>query len=448
MRAVDIIRKKRDGYPLSPEEIAAFVDAATRDTWPEYQISALLMAIFLRGMDAGETIELTRCMTRSGEVLRHDDLPGPKADKHSTGGVSDSTSLILVPIVAECGVFVPMMSGRALGHTGGTLDKLDAIPGFRTSLSIAEMKSVLRDVGAVLIGQTAEVAPADKKLYALRDVTATVECIPLIAASIMSKKLAEGVDALVLDVKFGGGAFLKSLEQSRILAQTMVSIGTSHGVRTQAVLSAMNSPLGNAIGNALEVIECLEVLQGRGPRDLTNLSLHLAAQMVHLTGIEPTLEEAQTRVQKVWRSGAALERWRRIVERQGGDPRYLEDPSRLALAPCRRTVMAGHRGYVTQIEAEPLGLAAMRLGAGRQRMEDRVDHGVGIRLTARVGDEIREGDPLGEVFARSETEAEQAAAVIRQVCHIGETPPSCEPLIREVITSGMGMQREASLGST
>jgi pyrimidine-nucleoside phosphorylase len=338
-----------------------------------------------------------------------------------------------VPIVAECGVFVPMMSGRALGHTGGTLDKLEAIPGFRTGLTVDEMKSILREVGAVMMGQTTQVAPADKKLYALRDVTATVECIPLIAASIMSKKMAEGIDALVLDVKFGGGAFIKDPVQSRLLAQTMVAIGKASGVRTRAVLSAMDAPLGNAIGNALEVIECLQVLRGSGPKDLTELSLQLAARLVQMTDVARTWDEAWEKVNRAWRSGAALERWRRIVERQGGDPRYIDEPARLPLAPCRQTVTAPHRGYVTAIGAEPLGRAAMRLGAGRQRAEDRVDHGVGIRLAVRVGDQVQAGDLLAEIFARSPSEADQAALVVKQVCHVGEAPMPHEPLVRDVI---------------
>lgn len=433
MRAVDVIRKKRDGQALSASEIAAFVEAASSGSWPDYQLAALLMAIFWRGMDAAETNFLTEGMTRSGQILRHDDIPGPKGDKHSTGGVSDSTSLVLVPLAAECGVIVPMMSGRALGHTGGTLDKLDAIPGFRTQLTIPEMKDVLRDVGAVMIGQTREVAPADRKLYALRDVTATVECIPLIAASIMSKKLAEGIDALVLDVKFGGGAFIKDVSLSRQLAETMVRIGQAQGVRTQAVLTAMNAPLGNAIGNSLEVLECRDVLRGEGPPELTQLSLELAARLVHLSGLAATLPEAVQRVQRVWRSGAALERWRRIVERQGGDAKYLDDPSRLPFAPIRHTVTAERGGYVTAILAEPLGLAAMRLGAGRQRAEDSVDHGVGIRLAIRVGQEVRPGDRLAEIWARTESQAVEAAAVVRHACQIDDAPPPPEPLIRETI---------------
>ena len=433
MRAVDVIRKKRDGEALSASEIAAFVEAATSGHWPDYQLSALLMAIFCRGMDSEETTHLTSCMTRSGHILRHDEIAGPKGDKHSTGGVSDSTSLVLVPVAAECGVIVPMMSGRALGHTGGTLDKLDAIPGLRTQLTVPEMKSALRQVGAVMIGQTAEVAPADRKLYSLRDVTATVECIPLIAASIMSKKLAEGIESLVLDVKFGGGAFIKDLPRSRQLAEAMVAIGKAHGVRTQAVLTAMDAPLGNAIGNSLEVIECLEVLRGQGPRDLTELSLDLAARLVFLAGVTRTLSEAHQRVQQVWQSGAALERWRRIVEQQGGDPHYLDDPSRLPRAPVRRPVKAEREGYVTSIFAEPLGVAAMRLGAGRQRAEDTVDHGVGIRLAVRVGEEVKIGDRLAEIWARSEQDACEAAHVVLRSCRIDESPAISMPVIRDTI---------------
>ncbi len=433
MRAVDIIRKKRDGHALDAAEIAAFIDGATSGSWPDYQLSALLMAIWLRGMNPEEIVALTGVMTRSGRVLNHDEIPGPKADKHSTGGVGDSTSLVLVPLAVACGVVVPMMSGRGLGHTGGTLDKLEAIPGFRTGLSIDEMKAALREVGAAMIGQTADIAPADRKLYALRDVTGTVESLPLIAASIMSKKLAEGIGSLVLDVKFGDGAFLKDINESRQLARTMVDIGKAHGVRTQALLTAMDNPLGFAVGNSLEVIECHETLKGRGPEDLTELSVELAAWMVHLAGVAANLEDARGRVTKVLKSGEALERWRRIVEWQGGDPRCLDECRRLPLAPKRLPVKAERGGYITAIAAEAIGLAAMRLGAGRSRPEDAVDHGVGILFRIVVGERVKVGDTIAEVYGRDDGEMQEVADTVRTACKIGDAEPGPKKLIRETL---------------
>jgi pyrimidine-nucleoside phosphorylase len=433
MRAVDIIRKKRDGHALDAAEIGAFVDGATSGSWPDYQLSALLMAIWLRGMNAEETVALTGAMTRSGRVLNHDEIPGPKADKHSTGGVGDSTSLVLVPLAVACGVVVPMMSGRGLGHTGGTLDKLEAIPGFRTGLSIDEMKAALCEVGAAMIGQTADVAPADRRLYALRDVTGTVESIPLIAASIMSKKLAEGIGSLVLDVKFGDGAFIKDMSESRKVARTMVDIGRAQGVRTQALLTAMDNPLGFAVGNSLEVIECHETLKGRGPEDLTELSVELAARMVHLAGIAPNLEQARGRVTKALTSGEALERWRRIVERQGGNPRAVDDCRLLPLAAKRIVVKAERSGFVAGIAAEAIGLAAMRLGAGRSRAEDAVDHGVGILFRIVVGERVKAGDTIAEVYGRDDGKTHEAAEAVRAACVIGDAAPVPQALIQETI---------------
>jgi pyrimidine-nucleoside phosphorylase len=372
-------------------------------------------------------------MTRSGRVLNHDEIPGPNADKHSTGGVGDSTSLVLVPLAVACGVVVPMMSGRALGHTGGTLDKVEAIPGFRTGLSIDEMKSCLRDIGAVMIGQTGDVAPADRKLYALRDVTGTVESIPLIAASVMIKKLAEGIGSLVLDVKFGDGAFIKDIEQSRKLARTMVDIGRAQGVRTQALLTAMDNPLGFAVGNSLEVIECHETLKGRGPDDITKLSVELAARMVHLAGVAPDLEDARGRVTKALKSGEALERWRRIIERQGGNPRCIDDCRLLPLAPKPLAVKAERGGYVTGIAAEAIGQAAMRLGAGRSRAEDRVDHGVGILFRVVVGERVGAGDTIAEVYGRDNATMQDTAEAILAACQIGDAAPAPQQLIHDTI---------------
>jgi pyrimidine-nucleoside phosphorylase len=431
MRAVDVIRKKRDGLALSDDEVQSFVTAAATGAWPEYQLAALLMAIWLRGMDARETIALTSAMTHSGMVLDLSDIPGPKADKHSTGGVGDSTSLVLVPLVAACGVTVPMMSGRGLGHTGGTLDKLEAIPGFRVGLSIDEMKRSLKSIGAAMIGQTDSIAPADKKLYALRDVTATVESIPLIAASIMSKKLAEGIGSLVLDVKFGNGAFMKRFEDARTLAQTMVGIGNAQGVRTQALLTAMDVPLGFAVGNSLEVIECIETLKGRGPTDLASLSIELAACMVQMSGVADTIDDARRRVDHVLRSGQGVERFRQIVGNQGGDPRCIDDYKRLPLAGKRRIVAAERSGYLMSIEAEPIGRAAMLLGAGRDRTEDSVDPGVGILLRVITGERVKAGEAIAELYGRDDEKIAAAELMVRSACWIGDGPPATVPLIRE-----------------
>src|SRR5438132_110284 len=325
MRAVDIIRKKRDGLALEGAEIEAFVRGVTAGDWPDYQAAALLMAICLRGMTPAETACLTRAMVHSGEKVDLSDLPGPKVDKHSTGGVGDKTSLILAPLAAACGVIVPMMSGRGLGHTGGTLDKLEAIPGFRVGLSLPEFRTALRKVGCALIGQTAEIAPADKVLYALRDVTATVESIALISASIMSKKIAEGIEALVMDVKCGRGAFMKNRPDAQRLAESLVAIGRANGVRTQALLTAMDVPLGRAVGNSLEVIECLETLKGQGPADLEALGVALAGRMLLLAGAAAELPQAEAKVREALASGRGLEKFREVIARQGGDPRVVDD---------------------------------------------------------------------------------------------------------------------------
>src|SRR3984893_2734845 len=338
MRAVDIISSKRDGRTLTRDEIGFFVDGVTSGTMPDYQASALLMAILLRGMSAEETAWLTDAMVHSGVRVDLSDIPGLKVDKHSTGGVGDKTSLILAPLAAACGVPVPMMSGRGLGHTGGTLDKLEAIPGFRVNLSLDEMKAALTRVGCAMIGQTAQIAPADKKLYSLRDVTGTVESIPLISASIMSKKVAEGIDALVLDVKTGSGAFMKTESDSRRLAESLVSIGNASGVKTEAIITAMDAPLGRAVGNALEVIECIDVLKGKGPPDLIDVSVELAARMLVLGRFAADRADAARQVRGAISSGAGLERFRQIIEVQGGDPNVVDDYARFPAAPRRHGV--------------------------------------------------------------------------------------------------------------
>src|SRR5687767_12456092 len=377
MLPVDLIRRKRDGRALTRQEIEYFVSGVTDGTIPDYQASALLMAIVLRGMSPVETAWLTGAMVRSGTRMTYPDVDGVPVDKHSTGGVGDKTSLILAPLAVACGAIVPMMSGRGLGHTGGTLDKLESIPGFRTALSLDELRVAVRTVGCALIGQTAEIAPADKRLYALRDVTGTVESIPLISASIMSKKIAEGIGALVLDVKTGSGAFMKTLEDSRALAHSLVAIGISSGVRTEAVITAMNAPLGTHIGNAHEVVESIDVLKGGGPADTRELSLLLAARMLVVAGIVIDEDDALARVTRALESGAGLETFRRIIEHQGGDPRVIDDYGLLAYAPHEHRVPASQRGFV-RYESEALGRAAVALGAGRARLDDAVDHGVGI----------------------------------------------------------------------
>jgi pyrimidine-nucleoside phosphorylase len=435
MRAVDIIRKKRDGLRLDRAEIDYFVHGVTAQTWPDYQISALLMAVWLRGMDAEETAALTRAMAYSGQRLDLSDIPGPKIDKHSTGGVGDKTSLILAPLAAACGLYVPMMSGRGLGHTGGTLDKLESIPGFRVHLDLAEFKAVLREVGCAMIGQTTDIAPADRVLYALRDVTATVESIPLITASIMSKKIAEGIDGLVLDVKSGRGAFKKVRAQARLLADSLVAAGNADGLRTETLLTNMDAPLGYAVGNAVEVEECIQTLRGNGPADLEELSVKLAAHMVRLAGIKATNEAAEAEVRDVLDSGRGLEQFRELVQHQGGDPAIVDEPKRLPQAAHSVTVNADRPGYVTAIDAEKVGVATMLLGAGRERLDQKIDPGVGAILRTKPGMKVREGDALVEARYRPEARLGVALEMLRQAWMIGDEPPAAAHLILEEITA-------------
>jgi pyrimidine-nucleoside phosphorylase len=433
MRAVDVIRKKRDGHALTPDEIEAFVAAATKKTWPDYQVSALLMAIVLRGMDAAETATLTGAMVRSGEKLDLSDLPGPKVDKHSTGGVGDKTSLILAPLAAACGVVVPMMSGRGLGHTGGTLDKLESIPGFRVGLSLQEFRAALREVGCGMIGQTAEIAPADKALYALRDVTGTVESIPLISASIMSKKIAEGIGALVLDVKCGSGAFMKTHADARRLAESLVAIGTAQGVRTEALLTAMDHPLGHTAGNALEVAESIDTLKGKGPPELETLSVLLASRMVYLAGKAETPMDAEAQVRAALSSGRALEKFRAIVAKQGGNPRVLDDHKHLPAAPHREVLRADRAGHCHGFEAERVGRATVHLGAGRDRVEDAVDPAVGARVLAHRGHRVKAGDGLIELHYRDAAKLAAAKALLADACPIRDDVPAAKPLVLEIL---------------
>jgi len=387
------------------------------------------MATVLRGMTDEETAWLTEAMAQSGARFDLGRLAGRKVDKHSTGGVGDKTSLILAPLAAACGVVVPMMSGRGLGHTGGTLDKLESIPGFRVDLGAREIVDILEDVGCVIVGQTEDIAPADRRLYRLRDVTATVESIPLITASIMSKKLAEGIDALVLDVKVGSGAFMRTLDDAERLARSMVRAGALAGVRTEALLTRMDAPLGRAVGNSIEVVESIQTLRGQGPRDVTELSLLLAARMVLLAGRAASAGDADRRVREALASGAGFERFRRMIERQGGDPEVADEPERLLLAPGREIVRAPRAGYLTGLDALLVGRAAAALGAGRATAEARVDHGVGIRVIATLGALLRAGDPVLELIHRDGNGLADAADLARQAIELGGAPPAPRPLV-------------------
>lgn len=433
MRAVDIIRKKRDGQALTAPEIGWMVAGLADGEVADYQWSALLMAIVWRGMDAEETTALTDAMMRSGSVVDLSAIPGPKVDKHSTGGVGDKTSLILAPIAAAAGVLVPMVSGRGLGHTGGTLDKLESIPGFNVHLDLQRYQQVLAECGLVLIGQTAEIAPADKRLYALRDATATVESIPLLASSIMSKKLAEGIEGLVLDVKTGNGAFLERLEDSRRLAETMCAIGRSLGKRMRAVVTRMDQPLGLAVGNALEMAESIACLKGEGPADLIDLSVELAAEMVVIAEKAETLDKARALCQRTIADGSALERFRKLVTVQGGDPRVIDDLGRLPQARRMVEVLSPRTGYVRSLAAWPIGQATMLLGAGRARVDSAVDPAVGLVLDKKVGDPVEAGERLCTVHSNDETRLEQALAMIRDAFTIGQSRLEPDPLIVERI---------------
>ena len=430
MRAVDIIRAKRDGEPLSREAIDAFVSGVTTGTWPDYQASALLMAIVLRGMSPEETAWLTDAMVRSGTRVDLSAIPGTKVGKHSTGGVGDKVSIVLAPVAAACGVVVPKMSGRGLGHTGGTLDKLEAIPGFRIALTLDEFTSALRDVGSCLISQTKDIAPADKKLYALRDVTATIESIPLISASVMSKKIAEGSDAVVLDVKCGSGAFMKNEPDALALARSLVAIGTANGVRTEAFITAMEAPLGRAVGNALEIAECIDTLQGNGPKDLEAVTVRLASRMVVIAGRARDAEDGEQRVRDALGSGSALAKFHEIVVRQGGDGAVVSDPSRLPRADQRRSVTAPMDGYLVRLDAELVGRASMLLGAGRDRVDAVIDAAAGIVVDRKPGDRVTKGEPVMTMHYNDASRIEAAARLAQSAIEVGDTPPASAPLVR------------------
>jgi pyrimidine-nucleoside phosphorylase len=432
-RAIDVIRKKRDGIELSASEIEGLVSAYTRGDVPDYQVSAWLMAVVLCGMTRGETAALTDAMLHSGEVLDLSSLPARKVDKHSTGGVGDKTSLVLAPLAAAAGVTVPMISGRGLGHTGGTLDKLEAIPGFNVHLPVADFRRVLATCGCAMIGQTAEIAPADRKLYALRDVTGTVESPYLICASIMSKKLAEGIDALVLDVKTGSGAFMKSDQDAAFLAELMVETGERMSKRVVALITDMDQPLGNMIGNALEVVEVIEVLRGRGPDDLRELCLELAGWMLHVGGVSKTVADGKEKSAALISSGAALEKFRRMIELQGGDARVIDDAKRLPQAQNIMQVSSAKSGCVSSMQCEQIGTACVILGGGRERKEDSVDPSVGIVLHKKIGDPVAVGEPLATIYYNAEARAMRARQLIEASCQVSDSAPAPRPLIHRVI---------------
>ena len=433
MRTVDLIQRKRDGEELAPEEIEFLVEGYTTGDIPDYQMSSFLMAVFFSGMSDREVSRLTECMLRSGDTVDLSAIPGVKVDKHSTGGVGDKTSFIVAPLAAAAGVVVPMMSGRALGHTGGTLDKLESIPGFRTNLTAEEFQKQLAELGLCFIGQTDRLAPADRKLYALRDVTATVESIPLISSSIMSKKLAEGVDALVLDVKVGSGAFMKKQVDARRLAQTMVGIGRRMDKKVQALITNMNQPLGYAIGNALEVMEASQTLQNAGPADLTKLSLELAARMIFLGKKAETLEEARRIAEQHLVDGSGYKKLKQVVAAQGGNPQALDKFELLPNATGMREVSCPRGGYVTAIEAADIGTASNMIGAGRDKKEDSIDPAVGIILEVKTGEKVDAGSVLCRLYYTKEDRVDEAAEMVEDAFRISGQKPEERELILEVV---------------
>jgi len=425
VNAVELIERKRDGGRLSDAEIAWLIDGYVADRVADYQMAAMAMTIYLHGLDDAELAAWTGAMLHSGEVFDLSEIDRPKIDKHSTGGVGDKVSIPLAPMVAACGVAVPMMSGRGLGHTGGTLDKLESIPGMEVRLDGSQISTVIKKCGFVMAGQTDNLVPADRKLYALRDATGTVPSIPLIASSIMSKKLAEDLDGLVLDVKVGSGAFMTDLAHARLLASTMVGIGANHGVPVVALLTAMDQPLGNTVGNSLEIAESVELLRGSGPPDLLEVTLELGSRMLALAGIENGTET----LQRVVADGRAFELLLKMVELQGGDPGVLADPSLLPTAPQTMEVTATHTGFVGRCDAKAIGVAAMRLGAGRELKEDKIDHAVGITLLAKVGDPVEAGQPLARIHYRDTVDP----AAVESAFSVSESPvPSHQIILEEI----------------
>ncbi len=437
MRPQEIIAKKRDGEALTHEEINAFITGVCDGSWADYQVSALIMAIFIRGLNHAEQTLITRSMLHSGEVLDFSDIDLPKADKHSTGGVGDKTSLIIAPLAAACGIAVPMISGRGLGHTGGTLDKLESISGYRVNLSLDEFRQTIKKCGFSMIGQTAQIVPADKKIYALRDATATVPYIPLIVASIMSKKLAEGLDALILDVKTGSGAFMEKFDDAKTLAEAMCQTGNSCGVATQAVISDMNEPLGKFVGNALEVFECIELLRGNRDEKMLptlELSIELTARMLVLTKISDSIETAKLKIENALNSGDALEKFRQNIELQGGNPNICDEPKLLLFNDLHEIpIKSANSGFVTAIDTERLGSAIVEIGGGRTKIDDIIDSAVGFQCEKKIGEEIRVDETLGILFARNESQAYAIREKLQFSYQIGDEKPRELELIKAVI---------------
>lgn len=434
MRPQEIIAKKRDGKVLSDVEIGIFIDGVVDASWADYQISALVMAMFMGGMNQREQDTITRAMLESGTVMDFSDIDGPKADKHSTGGVGDKTSLVIAPIAAACGIAVPMISGRGLGHTGGTLDKLEAIPGFNVNLSFPKFKKILKTCGMALAGQTKDIAPADKKIYALRDATATVPTIPLIVASIMSKKLAEGLDVLVLDVKTGSGAFIKNFAESKKLAEALCKTGISFGVNTEALVTDMSEPLGKYVGNALETYECLKILRGETDDAMMptlDLSVELTANMLVQTRIAASQKEAKAKIKQVLDSGQALERFRQNIELQGGDPTICDNPEKLITKGLRRLeIIASGSGYVAEVDALAVGQSVRDIGGGRVKAEDSVDHAVGFESVAKIGAKVSKGDVLGVVLTRTAADAKGISEKLQNAYKISAEIPKVRKLVR------------------
>ena len=434
VRAYDVIKRKRDGNRLTDQEIAGFLDGYLCGEIPDYQMSALLMAVYFKGLESDELAVWASRMLHSGIVLDLSDVPGAKVDKHSTGGVGDKISLPLAPLVAACGVKVPMVSGRGLGHTGGTLDKLESIPGFSVNLSVSTFHELVRRVGVCMMGQTADLCPLDRRLYALRDVTATVDSIPLISSSIMSKKLAEGIDALVLDVKVGSGAFMKTVADARRLAETMVGIGSRMGKRVVAVLTDMSQPLGEAVGNAVEAIESIEVLKGRGPADILELTLVLGAHMVVLAGLADDEAAARVRLQAAIADGSALAKMREMVAAQGGNPEALDDYSLFAGARERIPFVATRDGVVRSVDTELVGRASLALGAGRARVDSPIDPGVGLLVHARIGDEVTAGTPLVTLLVNDPAGVEDARSLLSEAYVLSDGSVEKGPLVIDVVS--------------
>ncbi|MFN3396688.1 MAG: thymidine phosphorylase [Thermodesulfovibrionales bacterium] len=440
MRIQDIIKKKRDGYSLHEEEIDFFIKGYISGQIPDYHASALLMAIFIRGLTEEETVNLTKSMIHSGSVIDLSDIEGVKIDKHSTGGVGDKTSIIIAPLMAAAGLKIPMISGRSLGHTGGTLDKLESIPNFKTDLSIQEFKENIRKIGVSMIGQTPEIAPADRKLYALRDVTATVESIPLIASSIMSKKLAEGIQGLVLDVKVGSGAFMKNIEDARRLARTMIKIGNSMGVKTIALLTDMSQPLGNTVGNSLEIKESISALRGKGHEDLIEVTLSLGAWMIQIAKTVSdfefegsSIDDYKKGLQRLIDSGAAFKRFVELIDHQYGDPEIAFKPGLLPSAKVMKQIRAEGEGYIERMDAEKVGIASMLLGAGRQKIDDVIDHSAGIILNKKIGDYVKPNDQIAMLYCNDDSLLKDAEEVFRSGIEIGTEKIQRKEIVLEVI---------------